>query len=394
MRVEQRVEGEEERLSTEELHALRARLFGETSQSPKPISTVADLAEFLGRPPEDVWRQLDRLRAEKAFAVSAPSKPSQLPLLGIAVVLLGAAYGIYKITPRKLSEAEIDDRIAQLQRERVTRPKKIHYPILKTVEVQAPARGFSAIFNGVLTSTTFRGSDTVWPGTAAETEKRLSEALRRAYDDARKREMEAPQPPQPLKQPANLYTPLPSPDRFILNVSAASQSMMPEISTDPLIAGPQLDVTAKEMVRAMQMQQDRVLNELNDNPYGVAPPPGFMIQTQSGMSSRSNGSGNLGLRPIDAIKVRNRLDLSLRDQIRRTLEPDMPVYGTSRPYVPGPEMIVKITGPLRPIEVALPLKAGGKYPTAADAMRAYERIFTQVLDEAEKQIREINAGKG
>lgn len=396
MRSKHEVEQEEERLSTEEVHVLRARFYGDTSPESKPIATVADLAELLGKPTEEVRRHLDQLRAEKAFATSAPKKASQLPLVGIAAVLLVAAFGLYKITTRNPAEEQVDDQLAQFKREQAAKPAKVHYPIAKTIYVQdKPAPGFSVTFNGELTSTTYHGAETIWPGTDKETEAKLGDALQKAYDDALNREKEAPKPSQPLKKSSDPYRPQPGPGHFVVNLIAGGmgQHRIWGISTDPALAGPQIAATARDMVQRMRKEQDQTLNQPRDNVYEVVPPPGFHLEIFAGPRNWTKGTANLGLRPIDPVKVRQRLDLSLRDLIRRTLDLKPPANVDPNVYASKPDLTVKIIGPLRPFEVGLPLKAGGKYATAADAMQAYEQGLKQVLDEGEKQIREINARK-
>lgn len=393
MRTERSIERGEERLSTEELHALQARLSREASAFPKSVATVADLAEAVGLPPEEVWRHLDQMRAEKAFAVSAPPKRSKWPLLGIAAVLLVAAFVIYKVTPRQPSMAEMDDRIADLKR---ARANKVSYPIAKTVYLkEKPAPGFMATIQGELTATTYHGAEQLWPGTAAETEGHLREALQKAYDDARKRETEAPKPSTPLKRSPDRLKPQPTADRFVMNVIAAGTGQYTYwmVSTDPALAKSELADTAKRFVLVMQREQDRSLNRSTNELNQVVPPPGFKVQTQVGSYSLTSASPNLAFRPIDPVKVRRRLDLSLRDQIRRTLNPTVPLNGNISSTTPKDQVLVMVAGPLRPIKVSLPLEAGGEHVTAADAMRAYEARITQVLDDAEKQIREINERK-
>lgn len=395
MRVEQRVEGEEERLSTEELHALRARLFGETSSQPKAIATVADLAEALGRTPEEVWRQLDRLRAEKEFSVTPPAKTSQMPLVGVALVLLASAYGIYQITPRKLSEAEIDQRLEQVRQELAARPRKVHYPIPKVISMAVPPLpGFGLRLEGELTKTTFQGRQPGVPVSPERAVSALKEVLKAAYDQASRQEAEAPKPLEPLKRTPNPYSFNPSADQFVLTYGAGGMNLVVQISTDPNLAGPQLDQAAQNLVENLRQNQERALSDPPENPYAVMPPPGFQLIAQSGTVTTSGGGNALTLSPIDAGKVRHLLEGAIRDAVRRTMNLDELPIGVQRTRFPGKTLDLEVRGPLRPIKVTMPMAAGGEYKTAADAIRAFERKLSEVLDDAEKQIREINARNG
>jgi hypothetical protein len=395
MRVQQRVEGEEERLSTEELHALRARLFGETSREPKSIATVADLAEVLGRSPEEVWQQLDRLRAEKAFAVAPPKKASQLPLLGVAVVLLGAAYGIYKVTPRKLTEAEIDQQLAEAQRKRASRPKKIRYPIVaNNPSFGAVTPGFSSQFEGVLTQTRFQPSSPTIPVSYEETVRRLKEELRREYADARHREAEAPAPARPLAAPKEPWNPQPTRDQFMLTVTSGNQSTRVAISTDPSVAEGQLDGLVNSLANNMRITQERYLAQRPESGQAPAFPPGFSMVISMGTSMRSTGGVPIAMTPIDPIPVRKKLEAMLREQIRLAQEPPEHYPGILQPFKKELALTVRLAGPLEPIEATLPISAGGKFKTGAEAMREFERGLKGMLDRAERQLRDVNAGKG
>lgn len=394
MRVAHRVDADEERLSAEELHALRARLFGETSSQPKPIATVADLAEALGRTPEEIWRQLDRLRAEKEFATSPPLKASQVPLVGVALVLLASAFGIYEITPRKLTEAQIDQRLEDARRELAARPKKVYYPISKVIrEGVPPLPGFEMRFEGELTKTTFQGTEPGVPQTADKAIAEIRQALKRAYEQAKREEAEAPKPTAPLKKMSSPTSFDPGPDRFVLNFGAVGQNHILEISVDPKVAASQLDAAAQRLVESIRQGQERAINEPSPNPYAVMPPPGFLVAAKSGTSTNSVASNMLAITPIDREKIRTRLEASIRDLVRRTMRPDELPVGVPQTRFPDKTLDLEITGPLRPIKATLPMAVTGEFKTAADAIRGFERILADVLKQADDQIREINEGK-
>ncbi|MGV3618770.1 MAG: hypothetical protein ACO1SV_25890 [Fimbriimonas sp.] len=395
MRTEQTTEREEDRLSTEELHALRARLFGEVPDR-KEVATVADLAEALGRTPEEVWRHLDRLRAERAFAPAAtPPRRSQLPLLGLAGVLLVAAYGIYVVTPRRMTLEEMEARLEESKARRKNKPKRIQYPIAHAHKFEGPLpAGVALTIQGVKTETALRTSVDPGPVTAEQARKYVADALGALYDAAIQNEATAPEATVPSKPPPYPGATVPTPDHFVIGVGGNSWGTISTIPTDAAQGKLMIADIAKGYVDSIVAGQNQ---RLKKPPKGQwqSPPPGFTVLIGLGKPAYSMSSSSLLVRPVDPVAVRQRLEEAVRDSLDRALHPEAPMPGM--PPVQSadvPEAELKITGPRGDIVKKLPLKPTGSLKTAADAMRVFEQRLEAALDEAAQQVRDINAGKG
>ena len=194
--------GREERIASEELDAIRARL-ARPGDAAGGASTVTDLAEALGVPPETVLAELDRLREERALAPK-PGPRRQTALLVLAFFLFVAAYGIHRLTPtppRPLTDAEVEAESQRVRAEfwaRRAHPRFIRYPIETRVRTgPLPPAMFPIVMIGARTTTTLRGSTDLPTGRAA-TERALALALAHGFAEAKRAEEAAPVPTRPI----------------------------------------------------------------------------------------------------------------------------------------------------------------------------------------------------
>ena len=116
-------------------------------------------------------------------------------MLVFAVFLFGAAFGIHRLTPRRLTDEEIDAKSREVQAQFLARrldPKRRHYPIETTVKSgPLPPAMFPIVMIGARTTTTLRGSTDLPTGRAA-TERALALALAHGFAEAKRAEEAAP----------------------------------------------------------------------------------------------------------------------------------------------------------------------------------------------------------
>ncbi|MGV3618768.1 MAG: hypothetical protein ACO1SV_25880 [Fimbriimonas sp.] len=396
MQIEYTAEREEDRLTADEVYALRARLLGEASL-PREVATVADLAAVSGRSPEEIWHHLDRMRAERAFeAYTKRPWRLQAGMIGVALVVAAAAYTLYgAMNPTAISDAEAEALLHRARELRKRQPKKIQYPIQSVVPLaEAPFPGFDISFRGVLTKTSVKPARVPGPVTVEMARQRLERAMQAAFEAARKAEVEAPPPPSPLKSTDQPWAIKPNRNAMVLNFGPEGRGQPFLIPIDPKSAKPEISRIAADYVRSMEASQQFGLRE-PDDPSILVIPPGFGLTVKVGDSTHGFSMGNsLALRPIDPAAVRARLDSVIRDAVRQAIRQtgSMPGAGTGG-NSPPTDVVVSVAGPIRTYDITLPLREGGEFPIAADAFRAFEERLAAGLDEAVRQVREANTGK-
>ena len=393
MRTENRPE--DGRLAPEDLAALRARL-APPGDAPGGASTVADLAESLGLPPERVLDELDRLREARALRPeSGPRR--QTALLLFAVFLFGAAVGIYRLTPRYQrppTDAEIDAKSQEVQalfRERRLHPRSIHYPIETTVKTGAlPPAGFPLEFRGRLTVTRVTADGPVMD--RAGTERALALALAHGFEEAKKAELAAPEPKNPLPQNPGGWSTAPAPGilRYFLWNTSGDLKMegRPRPEDNAGTGSPEeFAWVAKRVVDSAFASQDAGLKLQPVSETYVSPPPGYGVSIE-GRTTIGSGVTPLMVLPMDE----GRVEAKLRDAIRRGLRRDFearPIGATERLRDPD-FTVVTITGPLGKVVLRLPQKPSREYPTAVGVLRAQERLLAEGVRKAAAQVGTLN----
>lgn len=396
----------QERIAPEELDAIRSRLAAPSGGRPDDLgrlhaATVDDVAEALGVASADVRRQLDRIREEKAFRPKeAPRRQSAL--LAFAAVLLGTAYGIFRLTPHKLSDEEIDAKtrdVREQNQERRRRNPVVHYPIVKVVETEplAPV-GFPIEFRGTLTTTRLQEDDGPLKG-REETQKALAEALAHACEEAQRAESTAPPPKRALnsKRDASYrYAPEPGAFSYSLGPSTGYFSLTSQICPNEMASSPTPESFARTaglaVENAIKMQDGTLANDPPVGSLRIVPPAGYTVLLSGRGHTGLNRSPLLVL-PLDEGKVERKLTYVVQDLLRRDFDgSDLPVP-LVRPTVKSPEpdfVEITLVGPSDTVVIRLPQKVSSENPTAADLLRMTDRLVAEGVRKAASQIGRLN----
>jgi hypothetical protein len=407
------------RLTPEDLEAIRKRFVDFEGRMPDVRAhgavTITDVAEAFGVAPEEVVRILDRYREERALVKEPPRQMDQRGLFALAVILFGAAFGIYRYGPRTLSpeerEAQMEDRLHEIQARRKAHPV-VHYPILTKVKDGAlPPFGFNVTYRGRLTETSAASPSTV-PMARGEAVKALGAALMHSYEVARVAEKEAPEPTKPLPKKTNSWGQPEVPNALGYSIGTHNSFTQGYVNLDPTVVPTQestyppqgaqptpqfFERMAKEMVDGAAQAQDMSLKPQTPNVRYPTLPSGYTISME-GQNVFSTTSAPISVLPFDADRVEEKLQAAMRTLV---LQQSRVWAGEASPYMvlskkaTQPAILkVKISGPLSVVEVNLPQTASAHYPTAADAMRASDRLLKDAVHRAADQVRTLNAQAG
>ena len=389
-----------DRPSPEEIEEIRRRLAGDDRAD--AAATLGELAEALGVPEEGVRTQLDRIREERAFR-PAPRK-DQRPMLAFAIFLLGSAFVIHRLNPRALSAdenlAQMDDRLAEIQARQRAHPV-VHYPIQSRVKAGAmPPQGFDIELRGPLTTTDLASTGNPPMGRAATVEA-LSAALANGYRASMAAEAAAPPPPKPIERREFWMSPFP-PEAIATTITGYNGYFIPSRfdGRAPAERARMIESEARSVAEgvvggAVQAQEAGLKPEPILRSTYIAMPPGFSLEFNARQKT-STSSTPLRVLPLDPERVARKLESILRSHLWNDLaSPDLitPESRAALAKRPTPEFAeVAITGPLGRRSFRLPLAASSRYPTAADAARAADRILVQQSRLAAAQVASMNAG--
>ena len=399
------------RLTSEEIDSLRARFRDIDGNLPdltaNGATTLSDIAEAVGMSPAAVQTQLDEIRKQKAFESGTDKKPNQLWMVSLAAILFGSAYAIYRFTPHKLSEAEIDARISEANAAREAKFRErpiVHYPIVSVVRTGPnPPLGLQISFRGMLTETTTSAIKTVSPlklTTASSATKELLAAVEEMYKVAVEAEMKAPTPTKPLPVPSVAGS-LPINPRVLafaittsggggltgfMNLPKDGQSLTP-----PDV----IERTVTSYIASLEKLQHDLSNPAMsefDKKF-VRGPAGIGI-TVSGTRIVSARQTPLFFTPIDAGKCRSKLSWALRELVRQSKQPFeyfSPQQRAEFSKKATPAFFnVSIIGPYETLDFKIPQTASEQYPSAAQAMEAADKIIDEQIDKAMQQIVRAN----
>ncbi len=401
-----------DRLTPEEVSAIRRRLADGDGNLPDfrtyGAATLDDVAEAVGLTPDEVRRQLDRIRAERAVPSAVPARKDQRALLAFAVVLLAAAYPIHLLNPRKLTDEEVlsgmEERVAESRARRKAHPV-VHYPIVTKVRLGAlPPAGFTIDFQGQLTDTTVvPGPSTNGPLERNAARTALVEAVLNVYEVARAAERDAPKPDHPLPAPKGFMGNMePKPDAGTLVYSVGTTSYVPHTSLpiDPMpgFSPAQWDEEVRRRIEAtvdglldglMKGQEASLKVEPPRWGNAVMPPTGYTIAFSGRQVSGSN-STSLVILPYDAAGVARKLTWAVRHLIWHDADPpdfSSPESNAAFAKKPTPAYAnVTFHGPGGDVVFNLPMTASKKYPNAAAAARAADRILDEAVRKAAAQV--------
>lgn len=405
------------RLTPEDLEAIRKRFIDFEGRMPDVRAhgavTISDVAEAFGIAPDEVLRILDRYREERALAQEPPRKMDQRGLFALAVVLFGAAFGIYRYGPRTLSpeerEAQMEDRLHEIQVRRKLHPA-VHYPILTKLKDGAlPPFGFDITVRGRLTETTAAATGTV-PMARDDAVRGLTAALAHAYEAAMNAEKKAPEPTKPLPKKTNVWGQPEIPNTLQYSIGSRNVLTVGFVNLDPsTVPAPGsyqpaaqptsqfFERTAREVVDSAIQRQETNLAPQGPNVRFPNLPAGFGVSLE-GQSTLSTTSTPISVLPYDADRVEEKLEEAMRTLV---LQQSRAWAGEASPYLiinkkaALPAVLkLKISGPLSVVEAELPQTASAKYPTAADAMRASDRLLKEAVHRAADQVRTLNAKAG
>lgn len=393
-----------ERLQPEEIAALRSRITeGGTGNADDRPMNIHDVAEAFGMSDAEVRSHLERIRAEKAFGAAVSKRRSQKMLVIVAVALLALAAVIYEITPRPMTEEDMQAKLEQLQAKRATMPKKVTYPIITKLELKdnSPPLGFGIQIEGRYTKTIVRPLTDAQPTTVPLATERLIRAMTATFDQAEQLERNAPRPTSPLPKRASWNAIEPGTLRYDVGNTSGVFEIEPRRgqAKAQLIAGRPgwITRTAESIVQSKwTFQQESLAKDAVTLPNGIGIPPcGFGIRV-TGRHDWQSQPTPIVLLPVDEAAVRFRLEKAIRDLIRsdQSVAKNLP-QGYPDPdkkkAVP-PWTSVTVTGPIGPWTFKLPTNTSEQYPTAADAMRATDQILKQNLETAVEQVRRLNMG--
>lgn len=411
MRTEERLT--QGRLSPEDIEAVRARFIDFDGRMPDVRAhgavTIGDVAETFGVAPEEVQRVLDRYREERALGTPGARRMDQRGLFVLATILFGTAFGIYRYGPRKLTleeqEAQMNARMAEIQARRAKNPP-IHYPIRTEIKTGAlPPPGFNVTFKGRLTETSAASKSTLPVSRQAATAA-LTDALANAYEVARKAEAEAPLPKKPLPEkprmgwgfdevPGTLRISIGSPD----SQAASYVNLDPDAPDSPQNGMPSgLRPSRKLFADLAVARIDSMVRaqEASLKPESALP-AGYQISFRGKLTAGVAGTP-LNVVPFDSRLVAVRLEKAIRSLILQDnkaptgqLVPSM-TYPTKNPIPAFLE--VTITGPLGEEKLKIPQTSFAGYPTAADAVRAGDRILREGVQRAAEQVERLNRQAG
>ena len=418
---------DDERLSSDEVDKLRLWLT-ETGRQDERLDgaiTLSDVAEACGLAVSDVAAQLRQIRAEKAFA-KAPARPkSQVPLLILAVAMIGVAGVIVKMRPRgPLTEAEAD----QIISEAVNKPHRIHYPVDKTIDLGAdtPPQGFELEVDGryVLGSSRSSGNGKIMNADATLTQLvRSAEALVRAVQ---KIEQETPSPPSDYKilppggrptdpkigaqatanqNPGTDNSPL-AENEYQIKQPRTWQGVLGRVSAPPndsiaLAAWrqkltDQMRVLVQSTTQLQQSQYQSQATTLAD--VSPMPPPGFNF-AYVGKGSTSMTGMMLKVLPADKDATVRQVEKVVRYFLRGDHQPPQPLLPKSakiefeKKPIP-PFSTVKVTGPNGyDLTFEIPTERSSKFPTAADVARGQDAAIAAFLKRVGDLIDRINSGE-
>ena len=392
-----------DRPSQEELYELRRRLAGDDRAD--GAANLDDLAEAMGVPPESVRETLDRIREERAFRPGP--KKDQRPMLAFAAFLLGSAFVIHRLNPRALSDderaAQAEERLAEIRARRRSHPV-VHYPIPNKVTTGAmPPSGFAIEMRGPLTTTTLAARSGL-PATRAATVEALTAALANAYGSALDAEAAAPPPPRPIERKENWTSPFP-PNAIALSVGNNVGYIQPERYAGMSSQERARAVLAEAGSMARSVVDGAVRSQescLKDEPIRrstyVALPPGFGLEFSGRQKTTIMSSGAIRVLPVDPEKLARKLETILRSHVWNDLVPpdfSTPESRAALAKTPTPEFAdVTLKGPLASRRFRLPLTASARYPTAADAARAADRLIALEARRAAAQVRRAERGEG
>jgi len=154
---------------------------------------------------------------------------------------------------------------------------------------------------------------------------------------------------------------------------------------------------AKGMVDGAAIGQETTLKPEAPNEQFPRLPAGFSL-TLEGRSSRGIGGSPLTVLPFDADRVQNRLETAVRTlmlQESRLETEDAPAYTVVNKKAVLPSVLkVTIKGPLGEVKINIPQTASAQYATAADAVRAGDRMLKEGVRRAADQVRTLNEKAG
>lgn len=397
MRLKNEVVSGQDRLSDEELIALRARL---REARPDVVPTVDTIAEALGRSREEVLVHLEQLRAERAFAEGTVPGPTsslqtQRRLLYFALFLFCSAGAIYKLTPRPVTQTELEARLAEMRAKRARGPKHVSYPIkTNLVQTEANRTGLPLTLIGQYTRTEMTVDQRPFAVSVSELQRRYRENFIKTYETARDAEEAAPTPPQPLKYNQNDYWQfggqLPSPDVF-LGTGIGQPNIPSHLKGQELQAlADRLTNGYAEVAWKQQVDNFKRSAENPNDAYGMTP-----ISMQLSTPNLNNVRGALGsplILPQDPVTVRKALIGAVRGGIRSMVNANKiaePLPGARRRDAIS-AVDVRLDLPNEPLTVHVPLTAKDGFPNAAEAWRAGERALAKLADQIEARIRQMN----
>jgi hypothetical protein len=129
-------------------------------------------------------------------------------------------------------------------------------------------------------------------------------------------------------------------------------------------------------------------------PY-MSPPAGYSV-TMKGRVTYSVMSTRLVVIPLDPVRVERKLESAIRTMILN----DRSGQGAPTDFMQGKKaappafLEMTINGPLETVELKIPQMASAQYPTAADALRAGDRILREGIHKAAQQVAKLNNGAG
>ena len=402
----------ESQLSPEEIDALRAKLSPNEGHQfnvrEYGAITIEDLAEGSGLSTEQVRHHLDQIRAEKAFGVAQKKKRSQMGMLILATTLLVLAGTIYKLTPRKMSDDEIESWIKTNQTRIKSKPKKITYPIRTTIDLGENGLpiGLDLQLNGRYTVTQAKSSPDAPHLTVDEATQVLAKALVTMLAKTEELDRTAPRPEKPLPVDQNAshgfkyfqgqigYS--------ISGRGFGTTGYLPITSNTPHARlEDRQKVIANTASRIIKQNWDIQLNTLQTDSraskMGIIYPPCGVRLTVKGRSNYVSQASSLSLKPVDEAAFARRLNMSIRGYLALDKGDDDRFGfggGQTKSKTPMPPYIVfDVEGPLDNWQFKVPTATCRDYGSAYEAIQASEKVIKLNVEKATSQMNLINTGK-